>query len=155
MNVIETLIKNGAGIRALSWKEPYASLMLVGKIETRTWYTKYRGLVLICCSQKPYNWVSVNEISGVEEFNRIVLAINKRKAIHSGRLDGKAIAIGLLADCRHMHPNDAEACYVKYHQDLWCHVYTIVKPIVPFEWKGSRKWGKVGEDIISSIEFLA
>jgi hypothetical protein len=42
-------------IRALTWKEPYASLMLHGKIETRTWYTKYRGLVLICAGLKHYN----------------------------------------------------------------------------------------------------
>lgn len=42
-------------IRALWWREPYASLMLQGKVETRTWNTNYRGLVLICASIKPYD----------------------------------------------------------------------------------------------------
>ena len=35
-------IASGAPIRSLVWKEPFASLMLQGKIETRTWSTKYR-----------------------------------------------------------------------------------------------------------------
>ena len=41
-------------LRALTWKEPYASLMLQDKIETREWYTKYRGWVLMCCGKEPY-----------------------------------------------------------------------------------------------------
>ena len=48
-------------IKALSWKQPYASLMLKGKIETRSWPTNYRGLVLICASKAPY---SIKEIKG-------------------------------------------------------------------------------------------
>lgn len=41
-------------LRALSWKEPYATLMLHGKVETRTWPTDYRGLVLNCVALKDY-----------------------------------------------------------------------------------------------------
>jgi hypothetical protein len=41
-------------LMALSWKQPYAELMLHGKIETRTWQTKYRGWVMVCASKQPY-----------------------------------------------------------------------------------------------------
>lgn len=44
----------GADIRALSTKQPYASLMLHGKVETRTWDSKYLGWVLICASKQAY-----------------------------------------------------------------------------------------------------
>lgn len=42
-------------MKALSIKEPWASLILRGEktIETRTWQTKHRGDVLICASKKP------------------------------------------------------------------------------------------------------
>ena len=41
-------------MKALSVKEPWASLIRSGKktIETRTWNTNYRGKLLICTSQK-------------------------------------------------------------------------------------------------------
>lgn len=60
-----TNLFEGEEIRALSWKEPYASLMLHGKIETRPWSTKYRGLVLVCASQKPYTEAELMGIAGV------------------------------------------------------------------------------------------
>ncbi|MBR9701788.1 ASCH domain-containing protein, partial [Candidatus Pacearchaeota archaeon] len=43
-------------MKAISIKEPWASLIDKGKktIETRTWKTKYRGKLLLCCSMKPF-----------------------------------------------------------------------------------------------------
>ena len=42
-------------MKSLSVKEQWASLIMSGKktIETRTWNTKYRGPLLICCSKTP------------------------------------------------------------------------------------------------------
>lgn len=42
-------------MRALSMKEPWATLLLQGKktIETRKWTTNYRGQLLFCASQSP------------------------------------------------------------------------------------------------------
>lgn len=41
--------------KALSVKQPWANLIASGKktIETRTWRTNYRGLILICSSKNP------------------------------------------------------------------------------------------------------
>jgi ASCH domain. len=46
-------------MKAISLKEPWASLMLEGKktIETRVWKTNYRGKLLLCASKnqkRPY-----------------------------------------------------------------------------------------------------
>lgn len=47
-------------MKVLTIKEPWASLILEGKktIETRTWNTKYRGLVLLHASQNPKSKIS-------------------------------------------------------------------------------------------------
>ena len=43
-------------MRALSVRQPWASLLFNGKlIETRTWPTKYRGPLLIVSSKRPAN----------------------------------------------------------------------------------------------------
>lgn len=60
-------------LRALSWKEPFASLMLLGKIETRVWDTKYRGLVLICASKQIYTADEIRHISGDEQLLSVTI----------------------------------------------------------------------------------
>jgi len=124
-------------IRALSWKQPFASLMIYGKIETRTWPTTYRGLVLICASKQPYSVAQVQNICGDHQFDRVMDAM---VALSWHRTLGHAIAVGRLVDCRPMRPKDEDKCYVQCYPDLWCHVYEEVMPIVPFPWLGSRGW---------------
>jgi activating signal cointegrator 1 len=47
------LLTNGAPVKALSLWEPWASLIMTGAktIETRSWYTGYRGPLLICAAK--------------------------------------------------------------------------------------------------------
>ncbi len=151
-------------MRALSWKQPYASLMLHGKIETRTWKTSYRGLVLICASQKQYVEHELFALAGEAGAQRIFNFINKngiREPL------GKAIAVGRLIDCRPMTLKDEGDCYVKYKKPwivenkqgkhvtkrLWCHIYDDVKPIEQFDWKGSQGWGTVVKADIDRIKY--
>ena len=130
-------------IKALSWKEPYGTLMLYGKIETRVWKTSYRGLVLICASKKSYNLGEVFRISGGDLYraiwNKIFPDKNKYSVNVSDNLFycGKAFAIGELIDCRPMRKEDEDKCFVRYYPDLYCHVYQNVTKIEPFFWKGS------------------
>lgn len=140
-------------IRALSWKEPFGSLMLYGKIETRVWPTKYRGKVLICTSKTSYKTQQVINISGKDQFRRIMRTLEGQgESLHKYR--GYAIAIGDLADCRRMKPEDENNCFVEYHPDLWCHVYANVKKIQPFPWKGSQGWRTLTPEIKSKIIIL-
>lgn len=134
-------------MKALTWKQPYANLMLHGKIETRTWNTNYRGRVLICAGLTPYSDRELLQLSGVMQMKRIDERIHVQKT-------GAAIAVGLLVDCRPMLPTDQDACFVKYNPLLFCHIYKNVRAIEPFPWKGSQGWRTVPPEVIKQIKYL-
>lgn len=142
-------------LRALSWKQPFADLMLRGKIETRTWKTNYRGWVLICASKKSYSFSElVVEISGHIQYYRICKTLSDPNGKWHKLHHGVAIAIGRLVDCRPMELKDESECFVAYDPNLFCHVYTDVKAINPIPWKGSQGWGKVPMEIKEQIDSL-
>lgn len=136
-------------LMALSWKQPYAELMLHGKIETRTWATKYRGWVLICASKQGYSFAELLTISGRDRYEKMPLIIDD-----PNRFDykGMAIAIARLSDCRPMTPADEDAAFVQYRPGLWCHIYTDVCAITPLPWKGTQGWKEVSEYIKAQIK---
>lgn len=155
-------------IRALSWKQPYASLMLHGKVETRTWSTSYRGLVLICASLKRYDQEVFYSISGQEQYDRIHKTID----VYDTTAD-MAIAVGRLVGCRLMKKEDENLTFVEYRdpwqiervskktgktkiitQRLWCHFYKDVKPIEPFDWKGTQGWKTLSPEEIKQIQII-
>lgn len=157
---------NNEPMKALSWREPYGSLMLppFNKIETRTWNTNYRGLVLICTSQEAYSWDKVKAISGDEQFDRILGSA----ALFDDQPGGYAIAVGKLVDSRLMTKHDESKCFVEYREPwevinkkgkrvikkLYCHVYEDVLRIKPIPWKGSQGWKDVPDEIMKQIEFI-
>lgn len=137
-------------LRALSWKQPFADLMFHGKIETRTWDTKYRGWVLICASMKPYNYREILSITGDHQSKRAsdTLGSDRRWLFNCGM----AIGIGYLSDCREMTRADEDQCFVQYHSDLYCHVYEQVIPLSqPMPWKGSQGWREVPVEFKNTI----
>lgn len=136
-------------MRGLVWKQPFAELMLHGKIETRTWKTSYRGWVLICAALKPYNFSQIHSISGLTQGNRIMEMKKDFK-----NYSGMAIGIGELVECRPMKKEDEQACYVDYFADLYCHVYENVKEIEPFKIKGAQGWMRITPEIINKIQIL-
>jgi hypothetical protein len=135
---------------ALSWKQPYAELMLKGKIETRTWNTNYRGWVLICASKQPYFTEQLRRISGGKQLVRMGDFLAK---INPG-FEGKAIAIGRLVDCRPMRKEDEDKCFVQFFPDLFCHVYEDVQAIEPIPWKGKQGWSEVSPEVKAKIILL-
>ena len=153
-------------MKALTWKQPFASLMVHGKIETRTWKTNVRGKVLICASKVPYNLNQVQGISGDYQLTRIMNTLAIPDPGNFGDLDcGFAIAIGNLVDCRPMKPTDEDDCFVLYnpsaivtidgngehHYPLWCHIYEDVRAIVPIPFKGKQGWSEVNQNILDQI----
>jgi len=136
-------------MRALSWKQPFAELMLHGKVETRTWNTNYRGWVLICASKAGYNEQQVASICGRNQFLRVF------KLIHGERLYfGTAIAIGRLMNSRRMTPADESSTFVKYQPGLYCHIYTDVQMLpTPIEWRGSQGWRTLTFEMKTAIYY--
>ncbi len=140
-------------VLALSWKQPFCSLMLppFNKIETRTWQTKYRGYVLMCATLTSYKFHQLFNIAGNWQLSRIDDALEERwESIRKYR--GYAIGIGRLADCRPMTSQDEDACYVRFESGLYCHIYTDVHPITPIRWKGKLGWSQLTVDQIKLIE---
>ena len=147
-------------VRALNWKQPYAELMFHGKIETRTWNTDYRGLVLICASKAPYHRDEILKISGNNQLARMEHIIQRPINYKINLMyPGHAVGIGELVDCRPMTKEDEDDCFVQYiepwvenkvipntlfrkftKKQLWCHIYKNVRRITPFPWKGSQGW---------------
>lgn len=136
-------------MKALSWKEPYASLMLKGKIETRSWATNYRGKVLICATRRAFTLTDLSAIAGAQQLSRI-----RQRVPETDYLRSKAIAVATLSDCRPMTKADEDLCFVKFKEGLYCHIYTDVQPIEPFFWTGVQGWSKVPEVVVESIVYL-
>jgi len=150
-----TNLFRGKEIKALSWKEPFATLMGHDKIETRSWSTNYRGLVLICSTLKEYDLDTLFSIAGREQFTRIMNTLPGED--DQGFLEnrGHAIMVGNLVDCRPMRPKDEDACFVQYKPGLWCHVYEDVKRIEPIPFKGRQaKYYSFDLDRIKNLKYI-
>lgn len=122
-------------------KQPYASLMLHGKVETRTWETKVRGEILICASKISYSLDTVIKISGYGQLKRIfsTLEIKHIKELPTGC----KIGIGYLDHCRAMMECDEDKCFVKFSNELYCHIYSHILPTEHDPIKGSQGFFKV------------
>lgn len=96
-------------MKALSLKQPYASLIVEGlkTIETRTWATKYRGQILLLASA----------------------------SIKRGRW-GHAVAVADLVDCREMTKKDEKAACCKIYPNAKAWILSNIRPIKPFPAKG-------------------
>lgn len=96
-------------MKALSIKEPWASLIMKGKktIETRTWRTSYRGPVLLCASKKPNSPIA-----------------------------GNAFAICKLVEVMPMHKEDERLACCEVYEGAYSWFLADVIPLVPFPVKG-------------------
>ncbi len=146
---MQTLFDNSEEIRYLGWKQPFAEMMLHGKDETRSWPTKYRGLVLITASKTPYSQSAIKRIAGDVQYTRIMNYIEDRPL----QL-GKAIAVGRLFDCRKMLATDENKTFVKFNPELYVHRYTDIRPIEPIPITGAQGWRKLSPDFLSAIHFI-
>lgn len=93
-------------MKAISIKSPWANMIRNGDktIEIRTWTTKYRGPLLLCCSKKP-----------------------------SSILSGKAFAICNLAGIRPMKKIDERQAKCPLYFGAFSWFLEDIKPIKPFE----------------------
>jgi len=96
-------------MKALSVKQPWANIIASGEktIETRTWATEYRGLLLIVSSKTP----------------RIEPA-------------GYALAVAKLVECRPMIKHDEEEACCGLYTGAYAWVLTNIRRIKPFAVRG-------------------
>jgi hypothetical protein len=122
-------------LRMLGWKQPFASLMLYGKIETRTWDTAYRGKVLLYATLQPF---TLEELYPFCSDSLIEKIYNKIQHDPAKDFLGLAFATGYLVHTRKMKPADEDQCFVNYDEKRYCHIYKNVQRIAPFALKGSQ-----------------
>lgn len=140
-------------MKALTWKQPYAAMMLFGKeLETRLWDTKYRGRVLITSSQKPYKDEEILQISG-PYYDAITEGL---EGVRPEVLkNGFAIGIGDLVDSRPMTEGDEFRAFIEYNPNLWVHEYENVKRLSkPVPWKGAQRWKNISLEDQAYLESL-
>lgn len=147
-------------VRSLTWKQPFASLMLHEKQETRTWHAKYRGLVLITAGLGVYTSKEIEDMCGDHNTNRIIERLFdipvKGKPFSwpfnfqgcSATPTGHSVAIGRLqtsisakeyhTDLLKKHFEDET--YVLWKSGLFIHIYSEVIPVVQIPWKGHQGW---------------
>ena len=138
-------------ILALTWKQPFGTLMHKGKWETRIWPTNYRGYVMTCLGKQFYTNEEIIQISGDYQFSRILQAIQGDPTVHKY---GYAISIGKLTDCRPMKVSDEDRCFVQYRPGLHVHVYDEVQLIEPIPWRGTQGFTEVPKEVKEKIIFI-
>lgn len=112
-------------MKAISIKQPWAELIADGHktIETRTWYTNHRGLILICASAK----------HDTEFQKKIVLP---EPYLVAWSITGCAIAVAELWNCSPMQPADASEAMCHFVSGLYSWRLRDVRAIEPFPVKG-------------------
>lgn len=143
-------------IKALSLYEPWASLMSMGKkkFETRSWGTKYRGLVVICSSKTlEVDWrnlpfIAAMREAGIENPNKLPL--------------GCALAVGELvgswkAETVYPHIDEAERLFGNYADGRFAfefkNVKRFVKPLPVRGQLGLWDWKLPLPDVIEPVPF--
>lgn len=139
-------------IRTLCWYQPFAFLMLHGKIETR----------LVKKGKKPpfplgtYVGYAAKKSLSIEESLAIMGEENYERMDRLSSLDtwacntGNALFMGDLVEIRKMQPEDEAATFVKYEEhpthDRWCLIFQNIKRLMPFEIKGKQGVGFLTEE---------
>lgn len=123
-------------MKALSVRQPWASLILSGRktIETRTWFTEYRGPVLICSS-------NVRQMSD-----------EGRDAMKRHGLDGipRGVALCLvdLIDCRPMSADDEAAACCSLYDRAFSWSLANVRPVRQVPLKGQLLLFNVPDNVV-------
>lgn len=146
---------NNGPIRCLGLYQPYASLMLHGKIETRL-VRRFKsppfplGKYLIYSTKKDISIGAIHRISGTVQTDRIYGTLIPQDQPHepTATMFGYAIAVGDLDHIRPMTAADEDAAFALYQEDpcykQWCLIFKNVQRIEPFVWL----YGKQGIGII-------
>lgn len=159
---IAACIQSGDTIKALCWKQPFATLMLSkrgnflgDKIETRTRPVRYNGLVLIVTTANEYSDKQLISICGGE----LALKVQLDVAAHTGWCNGHAIAIGHLWKCQRIEDlTEAEKQLTYIRPELWHDRYAWhfknVFPIEPIAMRGFQGWRNVDDELRSKIKLI-
>lgn len=130
-------------IRTLGWWQPFGSLMLHGKVETRIVAAGKKppfplGQYLMYTTKKPMLKRDVEIMVGWELQEHIYSTLTKAQEA-TINLNGYAIAIGTLSEVRPMKEEDEMQCFVPYFTNRWCLIFKDVQRIEPFKFENGKQ----------------
>jgi hypothetical protein len=144
-------------IRTLGLYQPYAELMMHGKIETR-WIRKGskppfpKGRYLLYATKKEYTLTQLSIIAG-DQYERINEIINGLTLLR-----GTALAVGDLVKHIYIVPGMEDQTFVRYRPPLAKVmvglIFENVRRIKPFPFKGKQGVGFLSEEDKKKIEYL-
>ncbi len=149
---MQACIDTGDPIKALCWKQPFASLMLNpwNTVETRTQRVHYRGLVLIVATASPYSDRQLIELcGGVKALDLLVRLVKQPDYI-----GGHAIGIGTIQDCTEIREGDNTFIKPEHHAGRYAWRFGDVFAIRPIPMKGFQGWRNIDDDVRSKIVLL-
>jgi len=151
-------------IRTLGLYQPYASLMLHGKIESR-WVENGKkppfplGTYLIYSTKKEYTVEEFRRLSG--QWHQKARNIISRE--ETSTLTGHALALGELTQVKKLTQEEKSLAYIDFDIDenndiqpytLWGLHFTDVRRIKPFLFKGKQGIGFLKEEQKKLIKFV-
>lgn len=169
-------VKKDDKFRTIGFYQPFGSLMLHGKIETR-WILEDRvppfplGKYLFYTTQSPIYKPTLIEWCGDEILSKIDKVLENEPTKNLGGAGvGYAIAIGELTKIRLLKKEEADLAFVKFVgtqnqlntttakyqiKDQWALHFENVQRIEPFVWKfGKQGIGFVPESELSKIKII-
>lgn len=167
------ILKPGQRIRTLGVYQPYAGLILHGKVETRwvgsiidkkTGERKYRkppfpfGKYLIYATIQKYRMTQVAVISGVEETEHI-FAVQRENYISDFVIHGKSLCLADLVEIIDPITPETKNTFVLYQPPTEMQrrvglVFQNLQRIEPFTFKGKQGVGFFSEDLLPKIQFI-
>lgn len=140
-------------LKAISVHQPWAGLIATGQktVESRRWFTSYRGPLVICSTkQDPNEVVRLREARG----DPIMPLLDPDSPWW--QYTGAALCIAILADCRPMTTEDAKAALVRWEPGMFAfrleHIGQIY-PVIPVRGRQGL-WTWNGPPIPVSERFL-
>lgn len=139
---------DGKALVGLTIKQPFADYIGYGKVEARTWQTKYRGLVLIASAAKPY---TAKELADP----RIITLRVPRGYPDPTELpghNGSALYLARLADVRPLTPDDESFMRWAPGMSKWFgfHFEDVI-PLHPVPVKGAQMLWPVADKVRRSL----
>lgn len=156
-------------IRTLGLYQPYAELMMHGKIETR-WIRAGRkppfplGRYLLYSTKKCYTLQELSHIAGGKQYNRIHNIINGLSLSY-----GTALCVGDLVKIIYIVPGMDDETFVRYQHPIFeidkkrnglvkrvmiGLIFGNVRPIKPFPFKGKQGVGFLQPEDAAKIQYL-
>lgn len=145
-------------MKALSLTQPWATLVAIGakKIETRSWFTTYRGQIVIHAAKGFPKWARdyANSLQFQEELAPFGYTSSTQLPL------GAIIAVAELAGCHSTdkekllipHPGTRESIFGDYSENRFMWMLKNVRMLnEPIPCKGSLGLWEVPQDILSKI----